>query len=579
MKKLFNSKTNSKLNHKVLAALALMLAGSSVMAQNTSFDNNAIPIGGVQSCAFGRQSLFNNNGTDNTASGFMSLWTNNIGNNNVGFGSNSLFNNKNGNDNTAIGTFALYNNVDDDNTAVGSFAAYNNTSANRITAIGKEALYNNTTVSGLTAVGYHSLYSNTTGYENTALGYNSLNANTIGWRNTALGHMAMNANTSGFENTAVGEWALLSNTSGNDNTAVGIWSLFSNTTGLYNAAIGYGSLAYNTTGYYNAAMGTVALMNNTTGYYNAAVGVGSMATNTVGYCNSTLGYNSDVSNNNLNNATAIGCGAVVNASNKVRLGNAAVTVVEGPVAYTISDGRFKTSVKEEVKGLDFITKLRPVVYNFECKKYEEFLTKDMPDSIRKSHMNVDFGPGTSIRQSGFIAQEVEQAAKAVGYDFNGVHKPTTDNDNYSLAYGQFVVPLVKAVQEQQAQIESQKQQIEELKALVAGLTGKEMGSKAAAVTGTTSNVSLSDKNVIVLNQNVPNPFAESTVITYSVPNTFQKAQIVFTTAEGKVIRTHEITEKGKGQLNIFADDLTSGTYVYTLVVDGKSVETKKMVKQ
>ncbi|MES2656032.1 MAG: tail fiber domain-containing protein [Bacteroidota bacterium] len=571
MKKLFNSKTNSKLNHKVWAALALMLAGSSVMAQNSSFDNDAIPIGGNQSCAFGRQSLFNNNGTDNTASGFMSLWTNNIGSNNVGFGSNASYNNKNGNDNTAIGTFALYNNVDDDNTAVGSFAAYNNTSANRITAIGKEALFTNTTVSGLTAVGYHSLYSNTTGSENTALGYNSLSANTIGWRNTAIGHLAMNANTSGFENTAVGEWALLSNTSGNDNTAIGSWSLFSNTTGLYNVSVGNAAMGYNTTGYYSAAVGTFAMLNNTTGFYNTAMGISAMFNNTTGYCNSTFGYGSDVSNNNLNNATAIGYGTVVNASDKVRLGNAAVTVIEGQVAFTNpSDGRFKTNVKEEVRGLDFITKLRPVVYNFECKKFEEFLTKDMPDSIKQNHMKVDFGPGTAVRQSGFIAQEVEEAAKAAGYDFNGVHKPTTDNDNYSLAYGQFVVPLVKAVQEQQAQIE-------ELKALVAALSGKEIGK--AAVTGTTSNVSLSDKNAIVLNQNVPNPFAESTVITYNVPNTFQKAQIVFTTAEGKVIRTHDITEKGKGQLNIFADDLTSGIYVYTLVVDGKSVETKKMVKQ
>ena len=49
--------------------------------------------------------------------------------------------------------------------------------------------------------------------------------------------------------------------------------------------------------------------------------------------------------------------------------------------------------------------------------------------------------------SGFIAQEVEQAAKESGYEFSGVDKPGNENDFYSLRYSDFVVPLVKAVQE------------------------------------------------------------------------------------------------------------------------------------
>jgi hypothetical protein len=65
-------------------------------------------------------------------------------------------------------------------------------------------------------------------------------------------------------------------------------------------------------------------------------------------------------------------------------------------------------------------------------------------------------------QSGFIAQDVLKAAKAVGYDFDGVNKPQHDKDNYSIAYSQFVVPLVKAVQEQQAMIESLLKRIEQL---------------------------------------------------------------------------------------------------------------------
>jgi hypothetical protein len=62
-----------------------------------------------------------------------------------------------------------------------------------------------------------------------------------------------------------------------------------------------------------------------------------------------------------------------------------------------------------------------------------------------------------IKFSGFIAQEVEQAAIEVGYDFSGVKIPSHDNELYGLTYSEFVVPLVKATQEQQLIIEEQKQ--------------------------------------------------------------------------------------------------------------------------
>ena len=65
-------------------------------------------------------------------------------------------------------------------------------------------------------------------------------------------------------------------------------------------------------------------------------------------------------------------------------------------------------------------------------------------------------------QTGFIAQEVEQAAKASNYDFSGVDKPKNENDFYGLRYAEFVVPMVKAMQEQQKLIEEQKTKIESL---------------------------------------------------------------------------------------------------------------------
>ncbi|MGZ3901446.1 MAG: T9SS type A sorting domain-containing protein [Bacteroidia bacterium] len=82
-----------------------------------------------------------------------------------------------------------------------------------------------------------------------------------------------------------------------------------------------------------------------------------------------------------------------------------------------------------------------------------------------------------------------------------------------------------------------------------------------------------------MSQNVPNPYAEQTTITYNVPPQYGFAQIIFKTVDGKIIKAVDITKKGKGQLNVFASDLSQGLYMYTLIVDGKVIDTKKMVKE
>ena len=66
--------------------------------------------------------------------------------------------------------------------------------------------------------------------------------------------------------------------------------------------------------------------------------------------------------------------------------------------------------------------------------------------------------------SGFVAQEVEQAASDAGYDFSGVDKPKNPTGFYGLRYAEFVVPLVKAVQQQQQMIAAMDKRIEALEA-------------------------------------------------------------------------------------------------------------------
>ena len=93
------------------------------------------------------------------------------------------------------------------------------------------------------------------------------------------------------------------------------------------------------------------------------------------------------------------------------------------------------------------------------------------------------------------------------------------------------------------------------------------------------NVTLNNRTTIILDQNVPNPFAEQTVINFSIPATVMKAQILFYDGNGKLMQSVDVTERGLGSITVFGSDLSFGTYTYTLVADGQVVATKKMVKQ
>src|SRR5216117_1256671 len=158
-------------------------------------------------------------------------------------------------------------------------------------------------------------------------------------------------------NTAIGSSALFNDTTGERNTASGAGALFSNTTGFSNTASGVSALQSNSTGFFNTASGFSALELNTTGGGNTASGVSALANNTTGARNTAIGSGADVSKGDLTNATAIGAGATVDASNKIRLGDAEVTVVEGPPYSVVSDKAKKENF-QPVDGEGALGKIR-----------------------------------------------------------------------------------------------------------------------------------------------------------------------------------------------------------------------------
>ncbi len=104
-----------------------------------------------------------------------------------------------------------------------------------------------------------------------------------------------------------------------------------------------------------------------------------------------------------------------------------------------------------------------MTYQLDTRKIANELNR-MPGSaginwLRFAAANPD-SRAMSIRRTGFIAQEVEKLRLQQGSNFDGIKKPQNDKDHYSLSYEEFVVPLVKAVQEQQKEIIDQQKEIE-----------------------------------------------------------------------------------------------------------------------
>ena len=324
---------------------------------------------------------------------------------------------------------------------------------------GKGALNTNT------AIGVKALNTNTTGYQNTAIGYQSLSSNTTGYGNTGIGYMPIKTNVSGFKNTAVGWASLYNNYEGYGNDAFGYKALYANTYGDYNSSFGLQSLMANTTGNYNTAAGVSALYSNTTGTGNTAVGHYTLGPSSSSSYSTAIGYYAISNSGNFGYATGLGAFAYPSASYQMRIGGTMITSIRGQVGWTsTSDARVKENIKENVPGLSFITKLRPVTYTINTKKQDKFLIQNQSDSMKVKLMlpESEYEASSSIIRTGFVAQEVEKVAKELGFNFDGVDAPQNENSLYGIRYAEFVVPLVKAIQEQQAIIENLQKRIEKL---------------------------------------------------------------------------------------------------------------------
>ena len=208
---------------------------------------------------------------------------------------------------------------------------------------------------------------------------------------------------------------------------------------------------------------------------------------------------------------------------------------------SISDERLKKNIRPMSTILDKINKLKPSTYQF-----------------KNSTTNEEY--------NGFIAQDVMKLFPAMV-----THSVDTSRkvDVYTMDYSGFGVLAIKGIQELQPIIEAQK---EKIKTLEARITKLEQALEMIT-SGKNKNVSNSISTTS-LEQNKPNPFTANTTIRYSIPKS-SRGQIIIYDMNGKILKSLEANDSGVAQVD--GNSLPPGTYIYALIVNGKTTLSKKMV--
>ena len=397
---------------------------------------SSFPLGTSNNIAIGNFTGYvtaNNPGTKNIWIGTSVAGLADNCQNNIGIGHNNFSNSMDSNDNIALGM----------NAGQGIENSDNNVVIGKSSGLGMQAESDDNVTIGTNAglalkgnrnvcVGFQS-GQGIEGNDNFIFGYNAANSAT-GNENIIQGNDAGHQNN-GDQNVLIGSFAGSGN-KGNNNIFIGSESGLS------------------TINNDNVFIGKMAGNSHVKGWGNVFLG------------KNTFSSSTSMNNITISNAAVIGANGSATQSNSVKL-HSGGGVIEGDAPYTnISDARFKFNIKDDLPGLEFVKSLKPVSYNFDRKKMIAHEVQLLPDSIQAYYLDsLSYNDPTLFRNIGFIAQEVEKTCEELGFEFDGLTVPDPDNPTtkYGLAYAQFVVPLVKAVQEQQVIIETQKTELEQLK--------------------------------------------------------------------------------------------------------------------
>ena len=140
------------------------------------------------------------------------------------------------------------------------------------------------------------------------------------------------------------------------------------------------------------------------------------------------------------------------------------------------------------------------------------------------------------------------------------------NNKAYVNYTELIPILVQAIKDLSARVES-------LEA-AAGINGNDSNPSFAPMkTNISSNLMLTE---CTLYQNTPNPFTERTQIRFDIPQSKNNAYICIYDLQG-TLKKQLRADAAQGYVVLEASSLTPGMYLYSLIVDNKEIDTKRMI--
>src|SRR5574344_1731558 len=320
-------------------------------------------------------------------------------------------------------------------------------------------------------------------------------------------------------------------------------------------------------GYYNAfgdCGGALNVRQNGTYYYYGLY---------ASYDNTTTDGTAVYANVARNTSLAFACN-----NNKFTVtGNGVVYAYGG---YTPSDETLKGDVKAIESPIDKIMNLRGVSFKYKNSLDNNITKNDISTSEGNNTTSNKKGTSQPLDQAvmtimekenaelghiGFIAQEVDKILPDV--------VRTSPNGTKAVAYSEIVALLVEGMKEQQTIIKNLETKLADLESALVAATVQ----KTQSITANTEKVSENNLLEAKLFQNTPNPFTQDTEVAFSLPETVQKADLYIYDMNGAQITQIALAQRGNAAVTINGGKLAAGMYLYSLIADGKIIDTKRMI--
>jgi hypothetical protein len=235
-----------------------------------------------------------------------------------------------------------------------------------------------------------------------------------------------------------------------------------------------------------------------------------------------------------------------------------------------SDARMKENIRDITPPLNRLKQLRSITYNLKEQQEElvipDKVLNDPSVDIEKLKEELKKLPKTNkelLNRNfyGFLAQDVQKLFPDLVYkDSEGM---------LSIDYIGMIPLLVDGLKEQQTRIEQLQTQIDEQQKQIASIL-KAMDARKFFSDDTIETVPL-------LFQNIPNPFNQSTEIRFYIPAAIQTASLYIYDMNGIRKMNLNITARGNNSVTVNASSLEAGLYFYTLICDGKPIDTKQII--